>query len=369
MSAPSFHWFLPTGGDGHQVGAVTAVQDRTDGAVSRPATADYLTLVAQAARLARFGSVLTPTGLGCVDPWIATAMIAQAVPDLTFLVAFRPGLASPTLVAQQAATFARLTGGRVALNIVTGGDPLEQRAYGDRSEHSGRYARTDEFLTVLRGLLAGEEVTFAGEHLQIDAARLVDPPDDVPAIYLGGASEPALDIAARQVDTFLTWVDSYEAVIARRDDVVARAARHGRTLRVGVRVHVIARETAEEAWAQADRLLAAMDDGAIAASQARYARMDSVAQAKMTALHGGRRDGLVVDQNLWAGIGLVREGAATALVGSYAEVAERITELHAAGIDEFVLSGYPHLEEALRFGEHVRPLVEASVLGSVAGRA
>ncbi len=359
-AGPTFSWFLPTGGDGHHVGGVTSVQARSEASTRRAPTVDYLAQVANAAELAGFESVLTPTGLGCADPFITTAMVAPLTKRLRFLVAFRPGLSSPTLLAQQAATFARLTGGRLALNVVTGGDPVEQAAYGDHLPHDARYERTDEFLTVLRRLLAGERVDFAGAHLDITGAQLGDLPTEVPAIYFGGASPAAERVAATHVDTYLTWLDGPEAVAARRERVGNLAAEQGRTLRFGIRVHVISRETADEAWDEANRLLAGMDDAAIEASQARYARMDSTAQANMTALHGGRRDRLVVGQNLWAGIGLVREGAATALVGSHDEVAARLDELHALGFDEFILSGYPHLEEALRFADGVRPRLRSS---------
>jgi alkanesulfonate monooxygenase len=140
------------------------------------------------------------------------------------------------------------------------------------------------------------------------------------------------------------------------------AAAHGREIRFGIRLHVVSRDTPEEAWAEADRMLEGMPAHAIAAAQERYARMDSVGQARMTSLHGGAvGDGArsrEVAPNLWAGIGLVREGAATALVGSHEQVAERIAEYAALGLDEFILSGYPHLEEAWRVGEEVLPLVD-----------
>jgi len=358
MTDRAFSWFLPTGGDGHHIGAVTSVQARSEAATERAATVDYLSQVARTAESAGFSSLLTPVGLGCVDPWVVTSAVAPTTSTISYLVALRPGLASPTLVAQQAATFARLTGGRIALNVVTGGDPVEQRAYGDPLDHAARYARTAEFLTVVRGLLRGETVTFSGQHIQVEGAALVDVPDVPPEIYLGGASAAALEIAASQVDTYLSWVEGWDAALARRTVVVDRARERGRSVRFGLRLHVIARETSAEAWAHTDDLLAGLDEAAIAASQARFARMDSVAQREMTALHGGRRARLEVDQGLWAGAGLVREGAATALVGSYDEVADRIVALLGEGVDELVLSGWPHLEEAQRFGQHVRPRVE-----------
>ena len=128
-------------------------------------------------------------------------------------------------------------------------------------------------------------------------------------------------------------------------------------MRFGVRLHVIVRETSEEAWAAADKLISKLTDADIAAAQANYARMDSEGQRRMAALHGGRRDKLVVGPNLWAGVGLVRGGAGTALVGNPEEVAARLQEYVDLGVDSFVLSGYPHLEESIRFAELVFPLL------------
>ena len=157
-------------------------------------------------------------------------------------------------------------------------------------------------------------------------------------------------------------------VRTRVERVREKAARAGRELRFGIRLHVISRDTPEEAWAEADRMLAGMSPRAIAATQERFARMDSVGQARMAGLHGGTAaDGarsLEVAPNLWAGIGLVREGAATALVGSHEQVAERIEEYARIGFDEFILSGYPHLEEAWRVGEEVLPLLGAPALAA-----
>lgn len=127
-------------------------------------------------------------------------------------------------------------------------------------------------------------------------------------------------------------------------------------------MHVITRDTAAQAWAEADRLLDGFDPQTVRAVQEGLGRSESEGQRRMLALHGGSRDGLEIHPNLWAGIGLVRGGAGTALVGSHEEVAERIKEYHALGIDEFVLSGYPHLEEAYWFGEGVLPRLAAQGL-------
>ncbi|MCU1616660.1 MAG: putative alkanesulfonate monooxygenase [Frankiales bacterium] len=361
-TGPEVHWFLPSRGDGRDVGPATTDRGHNAAALRRRPTLEYLAAVAQAAEQAGFTAVLTPTGSGCEDAWVLCASLIAVTTRLEFLVAFRPGFVLPTLAAQQAATFIRLAGGRLRLNIVTGGDPVEQRAYGDFLGHDERYARTGEFLEVLRRTFAGERFDFAGRHVQVEGGGLTSPVP-APPIYLGGASPAAEDVTARLVDRYLLWGEPPAMAAPRIERVREKAADHGRTLRFGMRLHVISRDTPEKAWAEADRMLAGMPASAIQATQERFARMDSVGQARMTSLHGGTAgDGarsLEVAPNLWAGIGLVREGAATALVGSHEQVAERLAEYAALGLDEFILSGYPHLEEAWRVGEEVLPLLGA----------
>jgi alkanesulfonate monooxygenase len=289
-------------------------------------------------------------------------MVSQNSERLKFLVAFRPGFVSPTLAAQMASTFQRQTGGRLLLNVVTGGESHEQRAYGDFLDKDDRYRRTGEFLQVVRELWDGKSVDLVGEHLRVEDARLARVPDPVPEVYFGGSSPIAGEIAARHVDVYLTWGEPPAQVAGKIEWIRGLAARHGRTLRFGIRLHVITRDTSAQAWAEAERLLAGFDPQTVASVQAGLARSESEGQRRMLALHGGSRDGLEIHPNLWAGIGLVRGGAGTALVGSHEEVAERIREYAALGIEEFVLSGYPHLEEAYWFGEGVLPRLAAEGL-------
>lgn len=287
-------------------------------------------------------------------------MVSQHTERLKFLVAFRPGFVSPTLAAQMASTFQRQTGGRLLLNVVTGGESHEQKAYGDFLDKDDRYRRTGEFLEVVRELWEGKTVNLTGEHLRVEDAKLARVPDPVPEVYFGGSSPIAGEVAARHVDVYLTWGEPPAQVAEKIAWVRGLAAKQGRTLRFGIRLHVITRDTAEAAWAEADRILAGFDPGTVRDIQAGLARSESEGQQRMLALHGGgNRDGLEIHPNLWAGIGLVRGGAGTALVGSHDEVADRIAEYHALGIDEFVLSGYPHLEEAYWFGEGVLPRLAA----------
>ncbi|MEU7048514.1 LLM class flavin-dependent oxidoreductase [Streptomyces eurythermus] len=358
----TFHWFLPTNGDSRDVVGGGHGTPATASGRDRPPTVAYLSQIARAAEELGFVAALTPTGAWCEDAWLTTAMVSQHTERLKFLVAFRPGFVSPTLAAQMAATFQRQTGGRLLLNVVTGGESREQRAYGDFLDKDARYRRTGEFLHVVRELWEGKSVDLDGEHLRVEEARLSRVPDPVPEVYFGGSSPAAGEVAARYADVYLTWGEPPAQVAGKIAWIRGLAAAHGRTPRFGIRLHVITRDTAAQAWAEADRLLDGFDPETVRAVQEGLGRSESEGQRRMLALHGGSRDGLEIHPNLWAGIGLVRGGAGTALVGSHEEVAERIKEYHALGIDEFVLSGYPHLEEAYWFGEGVLPRLAAQGL-------
>jgi alkanesulfonate monooxygenase len=355
------HWFLPTNGDsrtdlslGNAVGA--AGSRAVEGGDERAPDIGYIGQIARSAEHVGFTGALTPTSSWCEDAWIMTAGLTQLTERFKFLVAFRPGLMSPTLAAHMAATYQRISGGRLLLNVVTGGDDVEQQRFGDHLGKQARYARAGEFLHVVRELWRGAPVDFAGEYFDVRGGQIV-PASVWPEIYLGGSSSPALDVAAAYADVYLTWGEPPDAVAEKIDRVRERAKAAGRELRFGIRLHVITRDSSEEAWAQAQRLLAGLDPAAIERAQAIQRASQSEGQRRMAALHRGRTDKLEVSPNLWAGIGLVRGGAGTALVGSHEEVADRIAEYYALGIDEFILSGYPHLEEAYQVGEGVMPVL------------
>jgi alkanesulfonate monooxygenase len=357
------HWFLPTNGDsrtdlslGNAVGV--AGSRVTEGGRERAPDIGYMGQIARSAEQLGFAAALTPTSSWCEDAWVMTAGLTQVTERFKFLVAFRPGLLSPTLAAQMAATYQRISGGRLLLNVVTGGDDAEQQRFGDHLDKEARYRRAGEFLHVLRALWPGEPVTFTGEFIDVRDAQII--PDRVwPDIYLGGSSDTAIDVAACHADVYLTWGEPPGAVAEKLDRLRERAKAAGRELRFGIRLHVIARDSAAEAWAQAQRLLDSLDPAAVERAQAIQRASQSEGQRRMTALHGGRTDALEISPNLWAGVGLVRGGAGTALVGSHQEVADRIAEYHGLGIDEFILSGYPHLEEAYQVGEGVMPVLRA----------
>jgi alkanesulfonate monooxygenase len=357
-------WFIPTHGDSRYLGT-------TEGA--RAADADYFRQIAVAADTLGYEGVLLPTGRSCEDAWVVASSLIPATKRLKFLVAIRPGLSSPGLAARMASTFDRLSGGRLLINVVTGGDQAELEGDGVFLDHDTRYEVTDEFLHIWRRLLeashTNESIDFDGEHLTSKGGKLLYPPVQKghPPLWFGGSSAAAHEIVGDHIDTYLTWGEPPADVARKLADVRKRAEAKGRKLKFGIRLHVIVRETEEEAWADAGKLISKLDDETIQRAQASFAKMDSEGQRRMAALHGGNRDKLEVYPHLWAGVGLVRGGAGTALVGNPEQVAGLMKEYAELGIDTFILSGYPHLEESYRFAELVFPLLPREQKERVSG--
>ncbi|XGV99164.1 MAG: FMNH2-dependent alkanesulfonate monooxygenase [Leptolyngbya sp. BL-A-14] len=341
-------WFIPTHGDGRYLG--TAIGGRST-------DYDYLRQIAQAVDHLGFTGALLPTGRSCEDAWIVASTLVTHTQRMKFLVAIRPGIVSPGVAARMAATFDRLSNGRLLVNVVTGGDPVELAGDGLHLSHDDRYRLTDEFLAVWRAIASGGEANVKGDFLDIRGGKLLFPPvqQPYPPLWFGGSSPIAQQVAAKHVDVYLTWGEPPAQVAEKIASVRRLAEAEGRTLRFGIRLHVIVRETASEAWAAANRLIQYVDEAAIATAQKAYARMDSEGQQRMTQLHNGNRDALEISPNLWAGVGLVRGGAGTALVGDPDTVAARMQEYADLGIDTFILSGYPHLEEAYHVAELLFP--------------
>jgi alkanesulfonate monooxygenase len=231
-------------------------------------------------------------------------------------VAVRPGLVSPSLAARMAATFDRLSNGRILINVVTGGDPVELAGDGLFVDHDTRYKITDEFLTIWRSVLANQgEVNFEGEQLRVRGAKLLYPAVQrpYPALYFGGSSDGGIDVAAKHVDYYLTWGEPPAQVKEKLTKARNYAyAKYGRTLKFGIRLHIIVRETEEEAWRDADRLISQLTDSTVAVAQ-------------------------------------------QTMVGSVENVIKRMKEYAELGIDTFIFSGYPHLEEAYRTAELLLP--------------
>ena len=341
-----FGWFLPTMGDSEVIGPPT-----------REATGDYLVEVAKAAEEAGFEFALVPVGTTCQDAWLASMYVAARTERLKFLVAMRPGFVAPTVAAKMSNTFDQLTRGRVIINVVTGGFPQELAADGDFLEHDARYERTQEFMQVVRKAWTEERRwDHQGKYFRVEGGNVLPRPytKPHPPFYFGGASEAARRVAAEEADVYLLWGEPVEMVRERLADMRERAAAAGRTLRFGMRIHVVVRETDEEARAAAEALVAAIPENFQSMMERHHAKGDSEGERRQRQLVGASEDGWITP-HLWAGIGKARLGVGTALVGSGESVARCLQEYVDLGIDTFILSGYPHLEEAQRFGRWVRP--------------
>lgn len=363
------NWFLPTNGDGRHLTSSGLPRAGLFQEGERAPTLDYLRQVVRAAEQARFDAIMVPTASGFEDPWLITAVLAQEVRQLNFLLTVRPGLELPTYTAQRAATLQLLSENRLALHVVSGSSRFEQRSLGDFLEHDERYARSAEFLDVLRAVWRGEGHLHHGRFYR--GGQHAEPHSHarMPPIYFGGASIAAERVAATHAETYLMWGEPPQMVAERISHMRALAASHGRTLRFGLRLHVFARADAESAWAHVESLLKELPRDAIERAQQQLASYQSVGQSRQSGLRSGRGVGvreLEVSPNLWAGVGLVRGGAGTALVGSYQEVAERIEQYHSLGVDSFILSGYPHLEEAIHLGAKLLPLLRQAGDGAQA---
>jgi alkanesulfonate monooxygenase len=349
MTRVDFGWFLPTMGDSEIIGPVT-----------REASLEYLEEVTRAAEEAGFVFALVPVGTTCYDAWLGSAIVAARTEKLKFLIAMRPGFVSPTLAAKMCNTYDRLTRGRVMVNIVTGGYPAELAADGDFLLHDERYERTQEFMRVVRtAWTEPKSWDHDGKYYKVEGGRVRPRPyqQPHPPFYFGGASEAGKKVGAEEADVYLLWGETLDMVRERIEDMRERAAAVGRELRFGMRIHVVVRETEAEAWEAAERLISEIPDEYEAALTDIHVKTDSEGERRQQQMR--RKDdgaeSLVIAPNLWTGIGKARVGVGTALVGSGENVAQRFREYIDLGIDTFILSGYPHLEEAQRFGKYVMP--------------
>lgn len=343
-------WFIPTQGDGRYLGTKTG---------ARVTDYPYFKQIAQAADNLGFSGVLIPTGKTCEDPWILAASLVPETVHLKYLVAVRPGLMTPAVAARMTSTLDRVSNGRVLINVVAGGNPTELAGDGVFLNHDERYEETSEFLDIYRSLMNGEKVDYDGKYQKIKGGELLFPPVQKPSppIYFGGSSPAGQAVAAEHTDVYLTWGEPPAQVAEKIKEVRLLAEQQGRSVRFGIRLHVIVRETESEAWEAAERLIQYVDEETIEAAQLAFSKMDSVGQKRMTQLRTKGREELEISPNLWAGIGLVRGGAGTALVGNPQQVADRIQEYADLGIETFILSGYPHLEEAYQVADLLFPLL------------
>jgi alkanesulfonate monooxygenase len=308
-----------------------------------------------------YGALLATSPVGGMDPWITAASLVPLTERMRFLIAVHPSVYTPTSLAKLATTLDQNSGGRLLLNIVSGHTDLA--AAGVHLSHAERYEHTDEFLTVYRRIMSGERVDFDGKHLKVRGAEaaFLSLQQPYPPLWFGGASEIARDVAAKHIDNYLTWGEPPAETKELISDVRARAAKHGRDIRFGIRLNLIVRDTDKEAWAAAQDMIDHMDDEVVAQVQATSGVQQSLGQQRQLSFHNGEKpkfaQELEVYPNIWSGFGLIRGGPGIALVGSPESVADRIREYHDLGIDSFIVSGYPFAEETYRFGEQVLPLL------------
>lgn len=295
------------------------------------------------------------------EPWIVAAALARETRRLRFLVAFQATWTLPAYAAQQAAILQHLSHGRLDWNIITGGNPASQRAQGDFLDHDQRYRRTDEFLDIIDGLWNHERFSYQGDIYRLEHGAL--PPglgnERKPAVYFSGFSDAALDVAARHADVYLNWAEPVDQLKPHIERVRELADKQGRSVRFGLRVDLFARETEEAAWADLRSQFERLEGKPSAIASAFSRASDSVGGARQSAYHQNIQgfDELTLGPNLWAGFAKAKPGPTVGLVGSHQNIAERLAEYRDAGFSTFILAGNPHLEEALRIGQEVLPLL------------
>jgi len=309
-----------------------------------------------------FDNILLPSGyeLG-IDPVAFAGGMAPLLKRLALLVAVRCGELWPAQLARQLATLDHMLDGRLTVNIISSDVP------GAALESEPRYARTLEVMQILRTLLEGKAVSHRGEHYQLELAapRVRSVTGRCPNLYFGGLSEPARRVAAEAADVYLMWPDRMEAVRAILDDMRARAAARGRTLRFGYRVHVIVRETEAQARAAARRLLERLDPDTGAAIRQRSLDHASVGVRRQAEIREAADDEGFAEPGLWTGIGRARSGCGAALVGDPDQVLAKLRAYAELGIDAFILSGYPHATECDLFARYVLPRMRHARLATL----
>lgn len=346
-------WFLPCGGgDGRYLGSSE---------VTRKSTNEYLRQIATTAEFLGYDGLLIPTASGNLDPIITAATLATATSKIKLLVAVRhTATGGPVVFARQTATLDDALKGRLLLNIVPAGRPDERARDGNFQTHDETYQSADEFYDVWKRVLQGETVDFDGKFYKIKDGKAIVPSvqKPYPPLYFGGSSPAAHEFAAKHAETYLSWGEPVEQLKEKFDDIRKRATKLGRDVKFGVRFQVIVRETEEEAWEVANKLISHLDDDVIKKAQESQKNSGSTGQARINALHNGDKNNLVIAPNLWAGVALVRSGGGIALVGNPEQVAQRIKEFVEIGVETFIFSGYPQLEESIYFAELVFPLLE-----------
>jgi alkanesulfonate monooxygenase len=273
---------------------------------------------------------------------------------LRMLLAVRCGELVVPQLARQLATLDQMMDGRLTVNIISSDIP------GEQLDSEPRYRRSTEIMYCLRQLLDGKPIDFHGDFvdLTIEPPRARTVTGNSPLFYFGGLSPAARECAAAGADVFLLWPDTTDKVLAVKADMDARAAAKGRSLRYGWRSHVIVRDTEDEARAAARRLLSKLDPDEGEAIRRRSLDSASAGVANQAALRESSDDEGYVEPHLWTGVGRARSGAGAAIVGDPDQVLGKIRELTEAGVEAFILSGYPHAAECDLFARYVLPQID-----------
>ena len=333
-----------------------------DPAQARPVDYHYLKAIASTVDARGYsGALFASQPTHGLDPFVVCGALLQSAPRMRFLLAVHPSIFAPTQLVKQVTTLDRMSGGRILLNVVTGHESFA--AAGVHLDHAQRYKHCDEFLEVYRRMMSGETVDFEGEFLKVKGAKAEFPAiqQPYPPLWFGGSSDSARAVSAKHIDKFLTWGEPPPQTAEIIADMKSRAARYGRTMTFGIRLNVILRETDDEAWAEAQAMLDRTSDDHIASMQKKIGGQVAYSQQRQSSYHSGGRPkharDLEVYPNLWSGLGLLRVGPGIALVGGPESIAARLKEYKAIGIEAFILSGNPFLEEAHRFADLVMPLL------------
>ncbi len=308
-----------------------------------------------------FDNILLPSGyqLG-IDTTVFAAAIAPYLRRLKLLWACRMGEDWPPQLARRIATLDRIlgwnadrSGGRLTVNVIASDLP------GEKLPSAPRYQRAIEAMQILKTLLAGEHLSHQGEfyNLELDPMRIGTLSGKPPLLYFGGLSHEAREAAAIGCDVYLMWPDTMPKVRETIADLKQRAANHGRSLRFGYRVHVIVRETESEARAYADRLLSKLDAATGDAIRNQSLDAQNYGVQRQAELRGAADGEGFVEDNLWTGIGRARSGCGSAIVGDPDQVLAKLQAYREAGIDAFILSGYPHIAECDLFARYVLPRI------------
>ena len=346
-----FGWFIPTYGDGATL---------TDPSSMVPPSNELFARVAQTAEDAGFEYLLVPVAFACWEAWITTAMMIPQTTSIDMLVAARPGVIAPTMMAKMISTFDQLSGGRIRINLIAGGGVRESRADGVYLDHDERYELMDETVTLMKQCWAEQRpFDFEGRHLKVERADVRPKPvqQPHPPFYIGGVSPAAVDVGTRHANVYLFWSNTYDQIKAEIDKVNEAAAANGRSgeIRFGLRSHVLVRETTEEARRDAVALIADASERMRSTRQKQMGNQSQAdAQMREVSLASAETDYWLSD-TLWAGITTIRHGAGVTIVGNPEQVIETIQGYIDLGITSFCLSGYPHDEEAERFGRLVMP--------------